>query len=208
MKKRLHNKAAGIVILVGLFLISLIEFIFRSACLREIMFSTKNSGEPFATMLFAALLLFFTFMGKDRICYICFGVWIGCFAMDQIIGLPGMVSDMIRLFKTPGSLELIGDINVVLRILSMITIIAIGVLLVEYMNDGSIFNKAFNILCIATVLFILASIVIAFYTAITADKMHMLDVFNQLYRLGMVFMSTFFAYDAAKHQLKKANLSK
>ena len=31
---------------------------------------------------------------------------------------------------------------------------------------------------------------------------------NNLYRITMVFLFTFFAYDSAKHQLKKANLSK
>ena len=36
----------------------------------------------------------------------------------------------------------------------------------------------------------------------------MLIIFYNLYRLAMVFMSAFFAYDSAKYQLKKVNFSK
>ena len=90
----------------------------------------------------------------------------------------------------------------------MIVIIGIGVLLVEYLNDGTIYNKAFNVLCIATVVLLAVSIGTCIYLAITVDTILMLDIFNNIYRLIMVFLTAFFAYDSAKLQLKKANLSK
>jgi hypothetical protein len=37
---------------------------------------------------------------------------------------------------------------------------------------------------------------------------NLLSTFNSLYRLVMVFMFAFFAYDSAKAQLKKTNLTK
>jgi hypothetical protein len=40
------------------------------------------------------------------------------------------------------------------------------------------------------------------------DTMYVLASFNALYRLTMVFMFTFFAYDSAKMQLKKTDLTK
>jgi hypothetical protein len=36
----------------------------------------------------------------------------------------------------------------------------------------------------------------------------LLATFHDLYRLTMIFLFTFFAYDSAKHQLKKTNLTK
>ena len=92
----------------------------------------------------------------------------------------------------------------------MITIIAIGVLLVEYMTDGTICNRAFNGLCIATVVLILANIVIS--VCVATQGLYPMDILvqaiNNLSRLTMVFLFTFFAYDSAKAQLKKTNLTK
>ena len=39
-------------------------------------------------------------------------------------------------------------------------------------------------------------------------KQGMLLIFNNVYRIVMIFLFTFFAYDSAKMQLKKANLTK
>ena len=87
--------------------------------------------------------------------------------------------------------------------------IAIGALLVEYMNDGSIHNRAFNTVCTITALSVLAAMIMNIIGVSTGDPASvMLIIFYNLYCLGMVFMSTFFAYDSAKHQLKKTNLSK
>jgi hypothetical protein len=47
------------------------------------------------------------------------------------------------------------------------------------------------------------------YDVITsANTKFLLASFHDLYRLTMIFLCTFFAYDSAKMQLKKANLSK
>ena len=46
------------------------------------------------------------------------------------------------------------------------------------------------------------------YLATVDQKFYMLDAFNCMYRIVMVFLATFFAYDSAKMQLKKTNLSK
>ncbi|MBR5188097.1 MAG: hypothetical protein IKW18_06460, partial [Clostridia bacterium] len=99
-------------------------------------------------------------------------------------------------------------VGAVVRVLSMVGIIAVGVLLVEYMTDGTIYNKAFNVLCIATVLLLVATIAGSIYSAVAVHSKFALETFNSLYRIAMVFMFTFFAYDSAKAQLKKTNLNK
>ena len=92
----------------------------------------------------------------------------------------------------------------------MIGTVIIGILIAEYMSDGTINNRAFNIVSGLTVLFILPSIIspLAYVISGSADSMYVLATFNALYRLAMVFLFTFFAYDSAKMQLKKTNLSK
>ena len=83
------------------------------------------------------------------------------------------------------------------------------ILLVEYLNDGTICNKAFNVLCIATIVLFLLNIALTVYDAIAgANAEFLLATFHDLYLITMVFMFTFFAYDSAKHQLKKTDLSK
>ena len=97
----------------------------------------------------------------------------------------------------------------IFTIIASLGFIAIGVLLVEYMNDGTINNKAFNIICIVTVLSIIAAMIINIIGMTTGNpSVVVLIIFYNLYRLAMVFMATFFAYDSAKHQLKKNNLTK
>ena len=97
----------------------------------------------------------------------------------------------------------------ILRILSFIGVIAIGVLFVEYMCDGTICNRAFNALSIVTVVTILSQIVIPTAGAIaTGNAIPLLDTFNGLYRMTMIFLCAFFAYDSAKAQLAKTNLKK
>ena len=77
------------------------------------------------------------------------------------------------------------------------------------MNDGSICNRAFNIFSVVAILSILASIVVNIVVVINSkDIPVLLSSFHNLYRLAMVFMFTFFAYDGAKAQLKKTNLTK
>jgi hypothetical protein len=40
------------------------------------------------------------------------------------------------------------------------------------------------------------------------QKQNILVIFNNLYRIAMVFLFTFFAYDSAKKQLSKVDFSK
>ena len=217
MKNRLHDKKAGIFILVSLIIISVAEIIFRAVIGDGIAFTTANFGEQLTVIIFALTILIFSAKGKDRVCYILYGAWIAYFVMDQAFELPGMVSDLILNISAPGVAN-----SIVLRLVSMLCIIALSALLVEYMNDGSIYNRAFNILCVITVLLHVVTIVLGtcgliFGKASEApngmelallQKQVILVIFNNLYRILMVFLFTFFAYDSAKKQLSKVNFDK
>ena len=207
MKKRLHNKKAGIAILISLIIISLAEVIFRAVAMGlEAILTTANLGEQVAVIVLAATILILTAKGKDRACYICYGAWAGYFILDQLFELPGTISNLLA-----GS-DPIMNISTSLRMLTMVCIVAIGVLLVEYMSDGTIYNRAFNILCVITLLLLAGDMIISISGIFNAPteilKMHTtLVLFNNMYRMTMVFLFAFFAYDSAKAQLKKADLS-
>jgi hypothetical protein len=55
---------------------------------------------------------------------------------------------------------------------------------------------------------LVANIGFSIYGAVVAYSAFVLDTFNALYRMTMVFLSAFFAYDSAKAQLKKTDLTK
>ena len=215
MKNRLHDKKAGIVILVSLIIVSVAEVIYRAVIANGIAFTTSNFGEQLTVIIFALMILIFTAKGKDRVCYILYGAWIAYFVMDQAFELPGMVGDLIINFSQPHMVISIG-----LRLVSMLCIIALSALLVEYMNDGSIYNRAFNILSVIAVLLHVVIIGISSNGLILLSKTtsnidvnlhssyNMLIIFNNLYRIIMVFLFVFFAYDSAKKQLNKVDLSK
>jgi hypothetical protein len=208
MKKRLHDKKAGIAILLALIAIALAEMIFRIANPMKELLNTSNMGEQVAVVVFATAILILTAMGKDRICYICYGAWIGYFVLDQMFELPGMITNFAANISDP-----VITLSIALRLITMLCIIAIGVLLVEYMNDGTIYNRAFNALCLITVLLLVVDSFngisgLIFVPSEILKKQTMLVLFNNAYRLTMIFLFTFFAYDSAKMQLKKANLSK
>ena len=205
MKKRLHDKKAGIVFLAALIIISLADIISRVAILGEAVYTARNLGEQLAVVVLAATILILGAKGKDRICYICYGAWIGYFVLDQLFELPGMIATLIKAITSNGY----GISALIFTIIASLGFIAIGALLVEYMNDGSIYNRAFNTVCTITVLSVLAAMIINIIGVSTGDPASVtLIVFYNLYRLAMVFMSAFFAYDSAKHQLKKTNLTK
>ena len=208
MKNRLHDKKAGIAILVSLIIISVAEVIYRAVVANEIVFTTSNFGEQLAVIIFALMILIFTAKGKDRVCYIIYGAWIAYFVMDQAFELPGMVGDLVINFSQTRM-----SISICLRLVSMLCIIALSALLVEYMNDGSIYNRAFNTLCVITILLHVVSIGMSFYSIIKIEpdlyqKQNILVIFNNLYRIAMVFLFAFFAYDSAKKQLNKVDFSK
>ena len=111
--------------------------------------------------------------------------------------------------KPAVNIDILGNITLYLHTLSMIVIIAIGVLLVEYMTDGTICNRAFNILSTIAILAILACIIVNVISLVNGLPIEVLLVtFNNLSRIVMLFLFTFFAYDSAKAQLKKTNLTK
>ena len=215
MKNRLHDKKAGIAILVSLILISVAEVIYRAVIANGIAFTTSNFGEQLAVIIFALMILIFSAKGKDRVCYIIYGAWIAYFVMDQAFELPGMVGELVMNISSP-----IATFSIVIRLISMLCIIALSALLVEYMNDGSIYNRAFNVLCVITVLLHVVIIGISVNGLILLSKTtsnidvnlhssyNMLVIFNNLYRIVMVFLFTFFAYDSAKKQLSKVNFDK
>ena len=215
MKNRLHDKKAGIAILVSLIVISLAEVIYRAVIANGIAFTTSNFGEQLAVIIFALMILIFSAKGKDRVCYIIYGAWIAYFVMDQAFELPGMVGELVMNISSP-----IATFSIVIRLISMLCIIAQSALLVEYMNDGSIYNRAFNVLCVITVLLHVVIIGISVNGLILLSKTtsnidvnlhssyNMLVIFNNLYRILMVFLFTFFAYDSAKKQLSKVNFNK
>ena len=206
MKKRLHDKKAGIAILLALIIISLAEVIFRAVVIGEAVLTTANLGEQLAVIALATTILILTAKGKDRACYICYGAWIGYFVLDQVFELPSVLKDVIVFAKNGlGYIAL----SPAFHVLSMICIIALGVLLVDYMTDGTICNRAFNVFSVVAILSILGAIIINVISIINGMNIQViLATFNNVYRIAMVFMFTFFAYDSAKMQLKKTNLTK
>ena len=207
MKKRLHDKKAGVAILISLIIISLAEIIFRAVALRDISFTTSNFGEQLAVIALAVTILILTAKGKDRAAYICYGAWVGYFVLDQIFELPGFLSTLLA---TATVTKPIGMVVGILYVVSMIGIIAIGALLVEYMNDGTICNRAFNTLCVITISAIVLNVIgdVFYITTQNGNFELWLSVLNNIRRCIMIFLFTFFAYDSAKAQLKKTNLSK
>jgi hypothetical protein len=212
MKKRLHDKKAGIAILISLIIISLAEIIFRATAMGlEAVLTTANLGEQVAVIALAVTILILTEKGKDRACYICYGAWIGYFVLDQIFELPGNIVGFIMLLAGEITLSTpaIAIVMNASTILSMLLTIAIGILLVEYMTDGTIYNKAFNVLCVVTMVLIFFNMALTVYDVIaSANTKFLLATFHDLYRITMIFLFTFFAYDSAKMQLKKTDLTK
>ena len=208
MKKRLHDKKAGIAILLSLIIISVAEVIFRAVALGEAVLSTANLGEQLAVIALAVIILVLAAKGKDRACYICYGAWVSYFILDKFFELPGTISNLLANISNP-----VITLSIILRILTMICIVVIGVLLVKYMSSGKICNRAFNALCIITILLFVVDILISATGLIFAPsegaeiillkKQNMLIILNNIYRLAMIFLFTFFAYDSAKAQLKK-----
>ena len=202
-KNRPHGKKMGIIILVALIVIALAEVIFRSVTMGLESMSTANFGEQLAVIALAVTILILTAKGKDRACYICYSAWIAYFVLDQIFELPGVVIGIINQMAQLEMATAFLAMGAIIRILGMVGIIAIGVLLVEYMNDGTIYNRAFNVLCTITLLFLAANIVGSVYSAVAIHSKFALETFHNLYRIAMVFMFVFFAYDSAKMQLEK-----
>ena len=206
MKNRPRDKKAGIIILAVLFIISLADVILRATTLENIASTAANHGEVFMTAILSLLLIIFALKGKDRIFYILSGAWLGYFAFNQLFDLPEIISMFFGAMKNYDGFT---DFAILFHVLSMVCIIAIGALLVEYMNDGTIYNKAFNILCTITILTFVVNIVLGIYDIVVLNDISaVLAILNNLSRAAMVFFFTFFAYDSAKMQLEKTKLAK
>ena len=208
MKKRLHDKKAGIALLATIIVIALAEIAFRIVFIHESIrdIASHNLGEQVVAVILASTILFFSAKGKDRICYLCYTAWIGYFVLDQLFQLPRVIFDVVPFTSNGLSTSILVP---VFYLISLVCIVALGILLVEYMNDGSICNRAFNVFSVVAILTILASIIVNIVVVINnKDIPVLLSSFHNLYRLAMVFMFTFFAYDGAKAQLKKTNLTK
>ena len=208
LKNRPQGKKMGIILLIAIIVIALAEIGFRIVFIHESLrdIVTHNLGEQLVIIILASTILLFNAKGKDRICYLCYTAWIGYFVLDQLFQLPRIILDIVPFSSNVLSTSILVP---VFYLVSLISIVVLGILLVEYMNDGSIYNRAFNVFSVIGILSILASIIVNIAVVINSkDIAVLLSSFHNLYRLAMVFMFTFFAYDSAKMQLKKTNLTK
>ena len=205
MKKRLHDKKAGVAILIALIVIALADVIFRAVAIGEAIYTARNLGEQLVVIALAATILILNAKGKDRACYICYGAWIGYFILNQLFELPSMIATLIQAITSQGY----GIDALVSTIVASLGFVSIGMLLVEYIIDGTIYNRAFNVIGMVTVLSIFAASILNIIGIADGDPASiMLVVFYNLHRLAMVFLCTFFAYDSAKFELQKAKLAK
>ena len=207
MKNKLHNKNAGILILISLIVLSLAEIVFRHVFLRGKVSFTANYAETLVVLILALTILIFTLKGKERLCYILYGAWIAFFVLNQVFELSGHFIYIVTTDVWSNANSII-NIGLIVHVLSDVGIILMGILLVEYMNDGSIYNRAFNITCVFTFVLLLFSVCISVYNVVVGTPIALLLlVFNNIYRIIMVFLFVFFAYDSAKKQLNKVNFS-
>lgn len=206
MEEYLQNKSLLILILATLFGISMVDVILRATTFSESSNYMANYGEPLVTVVLSILLIFFALKGKDRVFYILCGGWLAYFVLCQLFGLPWMLSELVTSFEVLDETKAY-PLSVALHLLSMLGIIAIGGLLVEYLSDGTIYNSAFKIVSVFTVLMITSTVATCAYSVIAFDAtIVVLAVLNNLSRLAMVFLFGYFAYDSAKTQLSKTQL--
>ena len=212
MKNRLHDKKACTITVFALLIVSLIETVVR-ALQPNYAFSVTDLGEPFAIAIFAVIILIYTFMKKDRICYICYIAFISWFLLEEFLSLPGTIKTLADTIINADAIAAVANgsatmpiVSIVIHLLTSISIVAIGVLVLEYLTDGSIYNNAFNVFCIIAILLLLSAIVINIIGFSVAGTVEIgLLILNNFHRIIMIFMFTCFAYDIAKKQLSKVN---
>ena len=217
MKKRLLDKKAQVITLAALILICITEVIFRCVTLGEAALSISNAGEQITTTLFAVIILIFIAKGNERISYVCCGALIAYFVMDQLFELPGTVGELLVDVSNT-----LGALSIAVRLLAMIGIVAMCVVLVEYVNDGSIYKRAYNVITLITLLLHVVGIVLAVIALVSLNgasvsnsadisiyQNHLaLVIFNNVNRIAMVVLLAIFAYDSANRQLKRDNTAK
>ena len=214
MKKRLHDKRAGIAILISLFIVSLAETIIRG--IQDYAFALTDLGEPFAIAIFSAVILFFTYAKKDRLCVVFYGAFIGWFMIEEALSIPGTIKTLADTIANAEQIAAVANgsavmpiVAIALHVLTSISIVAIGALVLEYLSDGTICNRAFNIFSAIAVLLLIAAVIINVIGLMNALTVEIgLLILNNLHRIIMIFLFTCFAYDSAKMQLKKTDLSK
>jgi hypothetical protein len=216
MEKRLHGKKLEVITLIALILICLAEVIFRAVALGEAALGISNAGEQITTIIFAAIILIFTAKKNDRISYVCCGALVAYFVMDQLFELPGTIGDLLVDVSNT-----LGALSIAVRLLAMIGIVAMCVVLVEFVNDGSIYKRAYNVITFITLLLHVVGIVLAVIalvslngatvadgTNITLYQNHLsLVIFNNVNRIAMVILLAIFAYDSATRQLKRGSIT-
>ena len=218
MIKKHQSQKARISILITLIVTSLAEVLFRAIVMREAALGVANAGEQVAIVVLAAIVLLFMAKKNDKLAYVSCGALVAYFVMDQLIELPGMIGSLAANI----SISYIA-ISIAIRLLTMIGIVAIAVLLAEYVNDGSIYNRAFNVVFWITILLHVASIAFCLSAYILPgsaaevtnatdvamrSNQNILIIFNEIYRIVMVVLFVAFAYDSANRQLKRENLTK
>ena len=218
MIKTLQGQKARIGILLALIVTSLAEILFRSIVMKEAALGTANAGEPVAIVVLAVIILLFMAKKNDKIAYVSCGALIAYFVMDQLIELPSMIGNLFVNISEPAII-----ISIAIRLLTMVGIVVIAVLLAEYVNDGSIYNRAFNVAFWITILLHVLSVAFSVsglvFTGTSAEvpngadlallqKQNVLIIFNEIYRIVMVVLFVAFAYDSANRQLKRENLTK
>ena len=218
MQKTLNATKTRIPILLALIIVSLTEVIFRIVAFGKAALETANAGEQVTIIAFAALILFFSAKGNDKVSYISCGALIAYFVMDQLFELPGIIGNLIANISEP-----IIAISISIRLLTMIGIVVMSGLLVEYVNDGSIYNRAYKatywitiILYVASIALSVSGLVIPVSSAGAFDaaeiavlkNQNVLIIFNDAARILMVLLFTSFAYDSANRQLKREKLTK
>ena len=215
MKKRLHDKKAGIAILISLFIVSLVETIIR-ALQPGYAFAVTDLGEAFAIAILSAVILILTLAKKDRLCYVFYGAFIGWFMLEEALSIPGTIKTLADTIVNAEEIAAVANgsavmpiVAIAIHVLTSIAIVAIGALVLEYLSDGTICNRAFNAFCIIAVLLLIAALIInvvGLMNALTVEIV--LLILNNLHRVIMIFLFTCFAYDSAKAQLKKADFTK
>lgn len=206
MEDYLYNRQAVLLTLALLFCLSLVDVVLRATVFRDDTASISNYGEPLVTGVLSVLLVLFALKGKERVFYILCGGWLAYFVLNQLFGLPETLSSLISIL---GEQDVIIPqvMSIILRLLCMTCIIVIGGLAVEYLDDGTIYERAFNILCVATVLFSSVSIVLCVRNIIVMDYTSLsLAVLNNIHYIAMVVLFIHFAYASAKAQLDRTRL--
>lgn len=218
MIKRLQGQKARIAILITLIVTSLAEVLFRAIVMREAALGIANAGEQVAIVVLAAITLLFMAKKNDKLAYVSCGALVAYFVMDQLIELPGMIGNLAVNISTSYI-----ALSIAIRLLTMVGIVVIAVLLAEYVNDGSIYNRAFNVVFWITILLHVASIAFCLSAYILPgsaaevtnatdiamrSNQNILIIFNEIYRIVMAVLFVAFAYDSANRQLKRENLTK